>query len=188
LSRYDGEVPDDFRLDMGAPWLNLLATRGRHFGPRPVERIPTVERLRDWLALAELTPLAPVTGADLDAAHRLRETLRPLALGAVDGVAPQPDQVRALTAFLAAEPVHLAALDRLRRSAPPTASDAWARLAHQAADWLTGPLRDDLRACPEQDCRGVFADPGGRRRWCPSPACASRGRVRALRERRRAES
>ncbi|MEV6627473.1 CGNR zinc finger domain-containing protein, partial [Amycolatopsis sp. NPDC051114] len=29
---------------------------------------------------------------------------------------------------------------------------------------------------------------GGRRRWCPSPACASRGRVRALRERRRAES
>ncbi|MEV7046651.1 CGNR zinc finger domain-containing protein [Amycolatopsis sp. NPDC051061] len=181
-------MPEDFRLDMGAPWLNLLATRGRHFGPRPVERLPTPERFRTWLALAELTPLARVTDEDLGAAHRLRETLRPLALDAVDGVAPNASQVRALTTFLAAEPVHLAALDRLHRSAPPTTAAALARLAHHAADWLTGPLRADLRACPEQDCRGVFADPGGRRRWCPSPACASRGRVRALRERRRAES
>jgi predicted RNA-binding Zn ribbon-like protein len=181
-------VSEDFRLDMGAPWLNLLATRGRHFGPQPVERIPTPERLRDWLARVELTPLAPVTPADLREAHRLREVLRELALGAVDGMPPRADQASPLTAFLKTEPVHLAALDRLYRSAPPTASAALARLAHQAADWLTGPLRHDLRACPEQDCRGVFADPGGRRRWCPSPACASRGRVRALRERRRAES
>lgn len=173
---------------MGAPWLNLLATRGRHFGAQPVERIPTPERLRDWLAQVELTPLAPVTDADLRTAHRLREALRELALGAVDGVAPRADQVSPLAAFLKPEPVHLAALDRLHRSAPPTADAAFARLAHQAADWLTGPLRHDLRACPEQDCRGVFADPGGRRRWCPSPACASRGRVRALRERRRGES
>ncbi|MEU3521152.1 CGNR zinc finger domain-containing protein [Streptomyces sp. NPDC006654] len=29
-------------------------------------------------------------------------------------------------------------------------------------------------------------DPPGRRRWCPSPACASRGRVRAMRARRSA--
>jgi predicted RNA-binding Zn ribbon-like protein len=178
-------VSDDFRLDMGAPWLNLLATRGRHFGAQPVERIPTAERLRDWLAQVELTPLAPVTYADVRAAHQLREALRELALGALDGVPPGADQVRPLTAFLKTEPVHLAALDRLHRSAPATAADALGRLAHQAADWLTGPLRHDLRACPEQDCRGVFADPGGRRRWCPSPACASRGRVRALRERRR---
>ncbi|GHF92274.1 MULTISPECIES: CGNR zinc finger domain-containing protein [Amycolatopsis] len=181
-------MSEDFRLDMGAPWLNLLATRGRHFGAQPVERLPTVDRLRDWLAACELTPLAPVTDADLRAARELRESLRELALGAVDGLAPRADQVTPLTAFLKTEPVHLAALDRLHRSAPATTADALGRLAHQAADWLTGPLRADLRACPEQDCRGVFADPGGRRRWCPAPACASRGRVRALRERRRAES
>lgn len=173
---------------MGAPWLNLLATRGRHFGARPVERIPTPERLRDWLEQVELAPLAPLTHADLAAAHRLREVLRELALGAVDGIPPRADQVSPLAAFLKPEPVHLAALDRLHRSAPLNVDAAFARLAHQAADWLTGPLRHDLRACPEQDCRGVFADPGGRRRWCPSPACASRGRVRALRERRRADS
>ncbi|MEV4050571.1 CGNR zinc finger domain-containing protein [Amycolatopsis sp. NPDC049688] len=181
-------MSEDFRLDMGAPWLNLLATRGRHFGAQPVERMMTVEQLREWLARSELTPLAPVTYADVRAAHQLREALRELALGALDGVPPGADQVSALRPFLNTEPVHLAALDRLQRSAPATAADALGRLAHQAADWLTGPLRHDLRACPEQDCRGVFADPGGRRRWCPSPACASRGRVRALRERRREES
>ena len=50
MSRYDGEVPDDFRLDMGAPWLNLLATRGRHFGPRP-------ERVRELGQLAAASTL-----------------------------------------------------------------------------------------------------------------------------------
>ncbi|WP_374102027.1 CGNR zinc finger domain-containing protein [Arthrobacter sp. ISL-5] len=34
-----------------------------------------------------------------------------------------------------------------------------------------------------RDCRWVFLDPSKRRRWCPSPACASRGRVRAHRAR-----
>jgi predicted RNA-binding Zn ribbon-like protein len=180
-------VPDDlaFRFDCGAPWLNLLATRGRHFGAQPVERLPTRERLAAWLARTGLTPLAGVAEADVDAAHRLREALLELALGAAGRIPPEAEQVRAFTPFLTNEPIHLAALDRLHRSAPATAADALGRLAHQAADWLTGPLRVDLRACPEQDCRGVFADPGGRRRWCPSPACASRGRVRALRERRR---
>jgi predicted RNA-binding Zn ribbon-like protein len=181
-------VPDAFRLDMGAPWLNLLATRGQHFGSRPVERIATPERFADWLRHAELTPLAPVTATDLRDARELREILRELALNFVDGAPPRRSAAAALGPFLhPVEPVRLAVLDRLHRSAPATAAEALGRLAHQAADWLTGPLRVDLRACPEQDCRGVFADPGGRRRWCPSPACASRGRVRALRERRRAE-
>ncbi|MEU2424008.1 CGNR zinc finger domain-containing protein [Streptomyces sp. NPDC007851] len=53
-------------------------------------------------------------------------------------------------------------------------------------DQLTGSDRRALRSCPEHDCRGVFIDPPGRRRWCPSPACASRGRVRAMRARRSA--
>jgi predicted RNA-binding Zn ribbon-like protein len=184
------EDPLEFRFDCGAPWLNLLATRGRHFGPQPVERLPTRERLIDWFKQAELAPLAPVTDRDLASAYRLREVLRELALTTAAHTPPTATMARGLTDFLAtpSEPIQLAALDRLYRSAPPTAVDALSRLAHQAADWLTGPLRHDLQVCPEQDCRGVFADPGRHRRWCPSPACASRGRVRALRERRRAES
>jgi predicted RNA-binding Zn ribbon-like protein len=179
-------VPEDFRLDMGAPWLNLLATRGRAFGAKPVERLPTTTRLAEWLDLAELTPRARVTDADLAATHRLREVLRDLAQPVVRGENPPPAAIGALAEFLTGEPVRFEA--GFRRTAPADAAAALGRLASQAADWLTGPLRHDLHVCPEDDCRGVFADPGGRRRWCPSPACASRGRVRALRQRRRAES
>ncbi|MEC3981677.1 CGNR zinc finger domain-containing protein [Amycolatopsis sp. H20-H5] len=51
---------------------------------------------------------------------------------------------------------------------------------------MTGTERHNLAVCPEQDCRGVFTNHGARRRWCPDPACANRGRVRAHRERQKA--
>jgi len=180
-----------FRLDTGATWLNLLATRGSAFGRRPEERIPTPERFADWLAAVELTPRARVTAADLELAHHLRETLRPLALSAATGQAPNPDAATDLIAFLKAhdEPPRLtAATDPpgLSRPAPENAAAALGRVARQAADQLTGPERHVLKSCPESDCRGVFIDLDGRRRWCPSPTCASRGRVRAHRARQAA--
>jgi predicted RNA-binding Zn ribbon-like protein len=181
--------PIPFRLDTGATWLNLLATRGSAFGRHPEERIPTPERLADWLAAVELTPLAPITAADLELARHLRETLRPLALSAAAGDAPAPQAAPDLIAFLKAhdEPLRLAGVPGppgLARPAPRYAAAALGRIARQAADHLTGPERQVLKSCPESDCRGVFADPDGRRRWCPSPACASRGRVRAHRARK----
>ncbi|MCC3772012.1 CGNR zinc finger domain-containing protein [Streptomyces sp. UNOC14_S4] len=176
-----------FRFDCGATWLNLLATRGRTFGAHPVERIATPERLEEWLTRSELLPAAPPDEDDVRRAQELRETLRPLALAVVAGERPPADAAAALTRFLDStpDPLRVVVTDRLRREPPPTASAALARIARQAADALTGPERHALAVCPEADCRGVFADPTGRRRWCPSPACASRGRVRAHRERRR---
>ncbi|MBS2534543.1 CGNR zinc finger domain-containing protein [Catenulispora sp. NF23] len=184
--------PIPFRLDTGATWLNLLATRGSAFGRHPEERIPTPERFADWLAAVELTPAGPVTAADLELARHLRETLRPLALSAATGEEPSPDAPDAaaeLIAFLAAhdEPLRLAGAAEspgLARPAPAGAAAALGRIARQAAEQLTGPERHALKSCPESDCRGVFADPEGRRRWCPSPTCASRGRVRAHRARK----
>ncbi|MFD0385208.1 ABATE domain-containing protein [Streptomyces stramineus] len=121
-------------------------------------------------------------------ARELRETLRPLALAVTAGEPPPPGPAAELTRFLdaAPDPVRLVLTGRLLREAPPTARAALARIARQAVDHLTGTERHTLAVCPEHDCRGVFTNPTGRRRWCPSPACASRGRVRALRERRRA--
>ncbi|MEV0282645.1 MULTISPECIES: CGNR zinc finger domain-containing protein [unclassified Kribbella] len=174
----------DFRFDLGATWLNLLATRGTHFGEHPVERMPTVERFAEWLDRVELRPTRKVTAEDLASAHELRETLRPIALATVDGVRPSPADVKALGRFLDADPLQLKVTDRLTRSRPTTATESLSRIARQAADHLTGPERHFLAACPEQDCRGVFSDPSGRRRWCPNPTCATRGRVRAHRARK----
>ncbi|MFF7726766.1 CGNR zinc finger domain-containing protein [Streptomyces sp. NPDC008001] len=176
-----------FRFDCGATWLNLLATSGRHFSAHPVERMATPGRLAEWLDRSELAPVRPPGPADLRQAHALRETLRPLALAVAEEQPPPAGAVEELTRFLAGagDPVRLVVADRLLREPPATARAALARIARQAADHLTGPERRTLAVCPEHDCRGVFANPNGRRRWCPSPACASRGRVRALRERRR---
>ncbi|MDT7634181.1 MAG: hypothetical protein QOI50_6111, partial [Pseudonocardiales bacterium] len=85
-----------------------------------------------------------------------------------------------------AGPVRLAAGEPLRREPPANPAEALARIARQALEQLTGPERRHLVSCAEHDCRWVFLDPTGRRRWCPSPSCASRGRVRALRARRKA--
>jgi predicted RNA-binding Zn ribbon-like protein len=188
--RYAGEVADrrEFRFGWGATWLDLLATTGQTFGAHPVERLDSVARLADWLARTELTPTRPPTERDLDRTCRLRETLRTLALATVRGTAPDPGAVDELAEFLHRHPdrVRLDVADRLRRQPPASTTEALARIAHQAADQLTGPARHALSICAEHDCQAVFADPAGRRRWCPAPSGASRGRVRALRARRAA--
>jgi predicted RNA-binding Zn ribbon-like protein len=182
-------VKDDklaFRFDCGAAWLNLLATLGRSFSADPVERLATPARLAQWLEHCELTPVRPPGQDDLEQARQLRETLRVLALATVDEQPPPPSAVAALAGFLSRhdDPVRLTAGGPLRREPPTTAMDALGRVARQAADQLTSADRLALKSCPEADCRGIFTDPPGRRRWCPSPSCASRGRVRALRARR----
>ncbi|MEV8635306.1 CGNR zinc finger domain-containing protein [Streptosporangium sp. NPDC051023] len=175
-----------FRFDCGAAWLNLLATRGRTFSAAPVERLATPGRLAEWLEHCELSPAQPPDQDDLHLAWALRETLRALALATVDEQPPPAGAVASLATFLVRhdDPVRLTSDNRLRREPPASTAHALARLARQAVDHLTGSDRLALRRCPEDDCRGVFIDPPGRRRWCPSPACASRGRVRALRARR----
>jgi predicted RNA-binding Zn ribbon-like protein len=175
-----------FRFDCGAAWLNLLATKGRNFSANPIERLATPQLLTEWLERCELAPVRQVGDDDVRQARQLRETLRALALAAVDEEPPPAGAAADVVAFLAEhdQPVRLTADDRLRRDQPVTTANALARIARQAIDQLTSADRLALKVCPEDDCRDVFIDPPGRRRWCPSPACASRGRVRALRARR----
>ncbi|HET6501703.1 MAG TPA: CGNR zinc finger domain-containing protein [Amycolatopsis sp.] len=177
-----------FRFDCGAIWLNLLATRSRAFSANPVEKLADAGRLAEWLEHCELSPSRPPDQDDLNRARQLRETLRVLALATVDEQSPPAQAVADLAVFLAEydKPPRLTADNRLRREPPGTTTDALGRVARQAVDQMTGAGRLALKSCPEHDCRGVFTDLPGRRRWCPSPACASRGRVRALRARRSA--
>ncbi|MEV5752273.1 CGNR zinc finger domain-containing protein [Actinoallomurus sp. NPDC052308] len=177
-----------FRFDCGATWLNFLATKGRTFSAAPVERLASPGLLAEWLERCELSPAQPPDQDDLHQAWALRETLRGIALATVEEKPPPATAVATLAAFVAGhdDPIRLTADDRLRREPPATTAHALARITRQAVDQMTGSDRLALKRCPEDDCRGVFIDPPGRRRWCPSPACASRGRVRALRARRNA--
>jgi predicted RNA-binding Zn ribbon-like protein len=168
-----------FRFDGGATWLNLLATRGQSFGARPTERLPTPESAEQWLTLVGLAPEGVFTPADLEHLVQLRESLRELAMAAVAGRDPSPD-VRAHVDSVASTTNFEAHSPSGRGIAVQTALGV---IAIQALVTLQGPDRELLTECAETDCRWVFLDTSGRRHWCPSPSCASRGRVRAHRAR-----
>jgi hypothetical protein len=151
-----------FKFMGGATWLDLLATSGRTFGTDPVERLATPTDLQRWLEAVGLAPEGPVTEQDRVAA------IGPASVELIEG---------AITRSSGSV-----------RLAPPrvrTAGGALGLIARQAVLTLVGPERAMLKECAEHDCRWVFLDPGGRRRWCPEPACANRGRVRAHRARER---
>lgn len=177
--------PLTFRLDGGATWLNLLATRGKAFTPHPVERLGDADRLAEWFAAVDLAPDVAPAAADLEATHSLREALRSLALAVTSDSSPDDSAAEALEPFLTPPPAPGLVDGELRMPRPATTTDALSRIAWEAALHLSGPERRHLHECAAEGCRFVFADPSGRRKWCPSPACATRERVRAHRARQK---
>lgn len=178
----------DLRFDGGAPWLDLLGTLGYAFHAEPAERLGDRARLATFLQIAGLAPARRPAEADVAAAHALREALRRVALAVVDDRAPQRADLDVVREWADrdAGPLVLDRAPRLRRRAPRDSGEALARLARQALEDLTGPRAGDVRACADPECRKLFLDPGGRRRWCSAQTCGTKARVRALRERRRA--
>lgn len=171
----------EFRFDGGATWLNLLATKGQSFGVRPVERLSTPELGSRWLTLVGYPPRDAMTPADLDQLVRLREALRDLAMAAVVGRDPSPGTLAHVHAVAS---IATATAFTVRPEHDVAVGTALSMIAIQALVTLRGPDRELLKECAETDCRWVFLDTSKRRHWCPSPACASRGRVRAHRARR----
>ncbi|WCB92658.1 hypothetical protein DSM104299_01355 [Baekduia alba] len=176
----------DLRFDGGAPWLDFLATRGYPFSDTPAERMGDVARLAEFLDRVGAGPAAPVSDADVAAAHGLRESLRAVALAVVDDrAAPDAEALKAVQAWADrdAAPLVLVRTPRLARRRPDDAAEALARLARAALVDLTGPRVDQLHACADPICRKLFVDPGGRRKWCSAQTCGNRARVRAHRSR-----
>ena len=183
----DRHVSPDLRFDAGAGWLNLLATVGSAYGSAPVERLRGPEQLAEYLDHHGLRPPVELTQDDVADAMALRAALRPLALAAVGGAPVEPAELAALQRWLD----HDRPLRAVARAGhpgiepPPTVAASLGRLARQALEHLAGPERAHLGACGADDCRMVFLDPAGRRRWCAPERCGVLSRVRAHRERAR---
>lgn len=177
----------ELRFDAGTVWLNLLASVGSAYSDRRVERLRGPAELAAFLAHHDLTPAAPLTAEDVDAAHDLRKTLRPLTLAAFDGVPPATADVDRLQSWLDADlPLQATAGSGALAVAPaPTARAALGRIARQALEQLSGPEREHLGRCAAPDCGMVFLDRTGRRRWCAPDVCGVLTRVREHRARAR---
>ena len=178
---------EEFRSGYGRDWLDFTATHvGRYTDVRH-DLVETPTRLRDWLTEWGHVPAAAVAADDVAWAQQLREALHGLARAAATDTAPSAHDVRIVDEALAddAPPALRRVGPGLVATRPRTARQALGRLARQAADDLTGPHPTRLRACGDDECSGIFADPTGRRRWCADERCGVKARVRAHRARAR---
>jgi len=185
VSSHYNRFVDTFRSGNGAPWLDLLATLRGRYRERQVDALSTPARLREWLRAQGLEPTGAVTEDDLERARAVREALHRATVAALSDRPISSADLRLVDAVLEEDqPL------RLRRGGaglgiarPRTAGEALARVVRDAVQDLAGPVREQLHACGDDTCSGIFVDATGRRRWCSDQTCGNRVRVRAHRAR-----
>ena len=176
------------RFDAGSLSLNLVATVGRRFG-EPVERLTSLERLRDWLGAVGMSVSPAPIEVDLARVRRFREHLDELFRDALAGTRPRPTVLaRVNTAVATCVPrlrtTHAGVVLAPPRSGARALDPVIALIAADAIRIVSGSDRIALRACEADDCRMLYLAHGRRaRRWCSSKHCGNRARVAAHRAR-----
>ncbi|MFD0053780.1 CGNR zinc finger domain-containing protein [Streptomyces sp. NPDC127168] len=144
-----------------------------------VERIPTPQRLVDWLAVYDLA-VDSCTAAQLDLARELRESIHAAATAAaVQGALPasavhvindRSAQGRA-AAILTPEGVR-----RWRLSPESRVEDALSVIAADAISVIAGERDGKLALCASPTCRAAFFDTSQSRtrKWCDMNTCGNR--------------
>ncbi len=146
----------------------------------PRDAIATATALRDWLVAHDL-PGSP-TRDDVAVFRDLRDCLRRLLRSVVTGSRPDPADVTTLNTFAASAPrwpelvTATTGLEVRERSSATWRDDALAAVARSAAEVVTAPRRDRLRACQGPGCVQFFEQTGRHRAWC-SAGCGNRARV-----------
>ncbi|MEU5407309.1 CGNR zinc finger domain-containing protein [Nocardia asteroides] len=145
----------------------------------PVERLPTPQRLVDWLAVYGLT-VDSCTAAQLDQARELRESIHAAATAAAShGVLPaaavqvvNDHSVRGrASATLTTEGSR-----RWLLGAATGVEDALGVIAADAISIIAGERDGRLALCAAPTCRAAFFDTSRSRtrRWCDMNTCGNR--------------
>ncbi|MEV6278112.1 ABATE domain-containing protein [Nocardia sp. NPDC051832] len=164
----------DFRLGSVLA-TSFTATRTERQGDS-VERIPTPQRLVDWLALNGLA-VDSCTDTQLARARELREAIHTAATAAATRAALPAAAVQVIndsssggraTAILTAE--------RKRRWQLTSVEDALGVIAADAIDIITGERDGKLALCDSPTCRAAFFDTSQSRtrKWCDMNTCGNR--------------
>lgn len=145
----------------------------------PLERIPTPQRLLDWLAVYGLA-VDSCTPAQLDLARELRESIHAVATAAASGDTLPAAAVRvindnsskgAATTFLTPEGER-----QWRLGAATGLTDALGVIAADAIAIISGERDGKLALCASPTCRAAFFDTSRSRtrRWCDMNTCGNR--------------
>ncbi|POX63213.1 hypothetical protein C3492_13470 [Streptomyces sp. Ru62] len=185
-------------------WLALeLASTIRHDGDGGVtDDLATTQGTTRWIQaqadhLAEAVLVGEIAvddGLRIEIVE-LRRAVRALFARAVSPASPSPadarrlmpaDQALAHLNSVAARETVIPQLDWPRQGTPPVArllpaeSDPHTRLmaalARAAIEFLSGPQREQLRACTAPRCVRYFVKSHGRQEWC-KPSCGNRARA-----------
>ncbi len=175
-----------FHWKSGRVCLDFVATVGERWR-RSFERLLAPEDLARWLvASGMLRELPRVSWRQLDTARSLREAINRLAR---PGAAPVLGDRVELNRWSAHAPLapQLTEQGELVWVAEWPVEAAFATIARDALDLLTGPLSGRIRECAAPDCALLFVDSSrpGRRCWCAGEACGNRTRTKAYRRRRK---
>jgi predicted RNA-binding Zn ribbon-like protein len=170
----------------------LYASRGQ-----AIDGLAEADGFKAWLTGIEkrLPPGGSGEGPALEELKELRAAVRRALRAVVDGRSPPREAIETLNRASARAPRSPAA--RWRRGAAPRpeplihtgdrADVVIAALAVDAIDLITGPRRDEIRACGAPGCVLLFLKDHPRREWC-SNACGNRARqarhYERIRERR----
>ncbi|GEM29271.1 hypothetical protein NN3_02780 [Nocardia neocaledoniensis NBRC 108232] len=144
-----------------------------------VERIPTPQRLVDWLAINGLA-VSSCTAAQLESARELRESVHAAATAAAVGE-PLPSSAievindRSIRGRAAA----VLAPDGTRQwrlGATDSVADALGVIAADAISIIAGERDGRLALCASPTCRAAFFDTSQSRtrKWCDMNTCGNR--------------
>jgi predicted RNA-binding Zn ribbon-like protein len=152
------------------------------------EDIGDPEALGEWLrSRALLAPGQPVSAAELEQAHELREAIRVLLLGHNE---VEVDEAAALavldkTADRANLCIRFAGGYSHCEPSADGVDGALGRILGAISDLMSDGRWGRLKACRAEDCQWAFFD-GAKNRsraWCSMESCGNRAKVNAYRER-----
>ncbi|TCC62985.1 zf-CGNR multi-domain protein [Kribbella pittospori] len=170
------EFPD-FRLGtvLATSFTGTLSERRGN----PVERIPTPQRLVDWLAVYGLA-VDSCTTAQLDLARELRESIHAAATAAAIQDALPANAVRVINdCSVQGRAAAILAPDGQRQwqlSSASSVEDALSVIAADAISIIAGERDGKLALCASPTCQAAFFDTSQSRtrRWCDMNTCGNR--------------
>jgi len=180
----------DFRLGLGHPVLEFLATRARRYD-EPLERLAEPADLTRWLELSRLADGTRCSRDTLADAHELREAIYRTLTAARESRRPDRRDLRLLNDW-ARQPTPSPQLDGSLKAVltgPDPSRAALAALARAAIELIAGPGLSRIRNCANPGCSLMFIDHSrpGRRRWCSMERCGNRAKTARYRQQRRRE-
>ena len=159
----------------------------------PVERIPTPQRLVDWLAVNGLS-VDSCTPVQLELARELRESIHAAATAAALQQSLPAAAVRVINdcSFKgrAAAILTPGRTRQWRLGSPASVEDALSVIAADAINIIAGERDGQLALCASSTCRAAFFDTSQSRtrKWCDMNTCGNRQKKARFRANQSKES